>query len=199
MDKKSTSAATSLTADSSDSYWLACIAHNNQNATTPKTESATVGSKRSNNPPAIPETPATKNYPRSPADSFWLKQTDLHHQGPVAGDVVVEDVLMPQGDARVSIPAHISYKAIIDDGKTHHLVWSIRNMSPSGALLDMNVTHLREGLAVDLLLRYTHKGTTMARRLPAKVVRTQLHGVALQFSHYGSATCHDLVELLYSA
>lgn len=199
MDKKSTSAATSVTADASDSYWLACIAHNNQNAVTTKTESATVVSKRSDNPPVISKAPATRNYPRSPADSFWLKQSDSHLKGPVAGDTLVDDVLVPQGDARVSIPAHISYKAIIDDGKTHHIVWCIRNMSLSGALLDMKISHLHEGLTVDLLLRYTRMGATIAHRLPAKVVRTQQNGLALQFSHYDSATCHDLVELLYSA
>lgn len=186
-------------ANSSDSYWLACIAYNNQSILTTKPEGSAVGSKISNESSASPERLAKKNYPRIPADSFWLKQTGSHQRGSTAGRVAVEDLVMPQGDARVSIPAHISYTAIIDDGKTHHVAWSIRNMSLSGVLLDMDVSHMREGLAVDLLLRYTHKGSTTDRRIPAKVVRTQLNGLALQFSHYDSVTCHEMVKLLYSA
>jgi hypothetical protein len=72
-------------------------------------------------------------------------------------------------------------------------------MSLSGVLLDMNVRHLREGMTVDFLLRCTLKGRTVDRRIPAKVVRTQLNGLALQFINYDTCTCHELVGLLYSA
>ena len=198
MDKKATS-KTGVTADSSDSYWLACIAYNRQNDLTEKTEGLGVRSKKPIESPAIPIRPATKNYPRTPADSFWLKQPDSRHQTPAAPDVAAENLMMPQGDARVSLPVHIGYTAIIDDGQTHHIAWSIRNMSLSGVLLEMDISHLREGLAVYFLLRYTHKGRTTDRRVPAKVVRTQLNGLALQFSHYDTVTYHELARLLYSA
>lgn len=197
MDKKATLNASAM-ASPSDSYWLACIAHNSQSGLAAKPEDPAAVPKKPIETPVIPERPATKSYPRNPADSFWLKQTDAHHRNPVAGGVTEEDLGIPQGDARVGIPAHIVYTAIIDDGKTHHVAWGIRNMSLSGVLLEMDVRHLREGITVDFLLRCTLKGRAVDRRIPAKVVRTQQNGLALQFSYYDTPTCHDLVGLLYS-
>jgi hypothetical protein len=106
---------------------------------------------------------------------------------------------MPQGDVRVGIPAHVAYTAIIDDGQTHHAAWSIRNMSLSGVLLEMDVSHLREGVAVDFLLRCKAHDRALDIRIPAKVMRTQLNGLALQFGYYDIPTCHDLIGLLYRA
>ena len=198
MDKKATSNS-STAANSSDSYWLACIAHNLQNDLPEKTEILNAATRKPTGTPGIPERSLTKSYPRNPADSFRLKQTGPRHRNPVAGGVAESDLGIPQGDARVGIPAHIVYTAIIDDGKTHHVAWGIRNMSLSGVFLDMDTSHLREGSTVDFLLRCTLEGRALDRRIPAKVVRTQLNGLALQFGYYDTSTCRDLVGMLYSA
>jgi hypothetical protein len=197
VDKKASS-STSTTANS-DSYWLACIARNNQDAMAAKAQRAAAVANQSIENRVVAERPATTDYPRKPADSFWLKQADAQHANSVAVGAAEAAVAVPQGNTRVGIPPHIVYTAIIDDGKTHHVAWGIRNMSLSGVLLDMNVRHLREGMTVDFLLRCTLKGRTVDRRIPAKVVRTQLNGLALQFINYDTSTCHELVGLLYSA
>ncbi len=196
VDKKANSGAS--TTANSDSYWLACIAHNNQGATAAKAQGTVAAPKQSLETRAAAERPATHGYPRNPADSFRLKQEYAQHSNSVAGGAAEEVTLTSQGDTRVGIPPNIVYTAIIDDGKTHHVAWRIRNMSLSGVLLDMDARHLLEGNTVDFLLRCTLKGRNVDRRIPAKVVRTHRHGLALQFGDYDTSTCHDLVGLLYS-
>lgn len=197
MDKKASSDTS--TAANSDSYWLACIARNNQDAMAAKAQRTAAVAELSIENRVLGERPATTGYPRKPADSFRLKQADAQHANSAAVGAAEAAMPVPQGNTRVGIPPHIVYTAIIDDGKTHHVAWGIRNMSLSGVLLDMDIRHLREGFTVDFLLRCTLKGRTMDRRIPAKVVRTQLNGLALQFGSYDTSTCHDLVGLLYPA
>ena len=164
-----------------------------------KAQPAAAVAKQSSETRVVAERPPSRGYPRIPADSFRLKQADAQYSNAVAGGVAEEAVAIPQGNTRVGIPPHIVYTAIIDDGKTHHVAWGIRNMSLSGVLLDMDARNLRAGMTVDFLLRCTLKGRMLDRRIPAQVVRTPLHGLALQFNHYDTSTCHDLVGLLYSA
>ena len=188
--------------DSSDSYWLACIAQRQSQqkaAIPPSVEVAP--------PEAAPaavalsvetRTSEIKKYPPSPMDSFWLKHAEALHQNHARGSEPSRGTATTQIDARVSIPAGVAYTVIIDDGHRHHVVWGIRNMSLSGVLLDMDVSHVREASAVDFLLRYKHKGRAHDYRIPAKVVRTQLNGLALQFNYHHTAIYNALVSLLYT-
>ena len=188
--------------DASDSYWLACIAQrqSQQKAVTPpKVEVAPIKTV----PAAVvlaaeTQTLEIKKYPRSPADSFWLKQAEALHQNHAAGSKSSRIIGTTQIDARVSIPAGVAYTVIIDDGHRHHVVWGIRNMSLSGVLLDMDVSHVREAVVVDFLLRYKYKGRAHDYRIPAKVVRTQLNGLALCFNYHDTAIYNALVSLLYT-
>lgn len=195
MDKKEISANT---IDAADSYWLACIAHHNSL----DNQADCNPSERTPKAAAV-EGPVTTHHPRHPADSFWLKKPQAVSASPSFKHAVTDAPVeagqgLSQGDARAGIPDHIPYSAIIDDGSTHHVVWSVSNMSLSGVLLAMDITHLRLGMTVDFLLRYTHKGKAMDHRIPAKVVRTRKNGLALQFGRYDISTCHDLAGMLYS-
>jgi hypothetical protein len=197
VNKKSTSSS-NPTFHPLDSYWLACIAQRHKQDDLPaKRGQAEVVPKQSMAAPVAEEVPVAKSYPRSPADSFWLKHADAHHQNKAGSSSLPRNVGVPPGDARVSIPAYIVYTVIIDDGRTHHAAWSIRNMSLSGVFLDMDVSQLQEGMIVDFILRYTHKGRVFDYRIPSKLVRMQLNGLALQFNYHDTATCHDLISLLY--
>lgn len=188
--------------DTSDSYWLACIAQrqSQQKAVTPpKVEVVPIKTV-----PAVvvvaaeSQTPEIKKYPSSPADSFWLKQAEAPHQNHATGSKSSWIAGTTQIEARVSIPVGVAYTVIIDDGHRHHVVWGIRNMSLSGVLLDMDVSHVREASVVDFILRYKHKGRAHDYRIPAKVVRTQRHGLALCFNYHDSGIYNALASLLYT-
>lgn len=193
--------------DTSDGYWLACIAQrqHRQEATPPPNAeiiSAEKISKETAPATAVlapqTKTPEVKKYPPSPADSFWLKQAETLHQNRVAKGNSNGVVGATQIDARVSIPPDVIYTVIVDDGRRHHVVWGIRNMSLSGVLLDMDVSHMQEASAVDFLLRYKHSGRAHDFRIPAKVVRTQLNGLALRFGYHDAIIYNALVNLLYT-
>ncbi len=188
--------------DSSDSYWLACIAQrqSQQKAAIPPSVEVAPQEAASAVVVVSVETraPEIKKYPPSPADSFWLKHTEALHQDHARRSESSRGTVTTQMDARVSIPAGVAYSVIIDDGHRHHVVWGIRNMSLSGVLLDMDVSHVREASAVDFLLRYKHKGRAHDYRIPAKVVRTQLNGLALHFNYHHTAIYNALVSLLYT-
>ena len=192
----------SIPQDTSDSYWLACIAQrqSQQKAITPP--NVEVAPQEAMPAAAVhsveTKTPEIKKYPRSPADSFWLKQAEVFHPNHAAGSTPSQVAGTTQVDARVSIPAGVAYTVIIDDGHRHHVVWGIRNMSLSGVLLDMDVSHVREVSVVDFLLRYKYQGRAHDYRIPAKVVRTQLNGLALRFNYHDTAIYNALVSLLYT-
>lgn len=191
----------SIPHDASDSYWLACIAQRQReqkSITPPNLEVTPIEAM----PAAVvlsaeTTTPAIKKYPPSPADSFWLKQAEALHRSRATAKPSSRIAGITQIDARVSIPEGVAYTVIVDDGHRHHMAWGIRNMSLSGVLLDMDVTHVQEISAVDLLLRYKHKGHAHDYRIPAKVVRTQLNGLALRFNYHDTAIYNALVSLLY--
>lgn len=197
MDKKA-NLNSGATTDSSDSYWLACIAHNNQTSVTATPQVPTAVSRKPVKTPALPSGVAALNRHSNSTGRVKPKYPDTLPRNSVAHELPPAGLDIPKGDGRVFIPANITYTAIVDDGRTHHVVWSVRNMSLSGALLEMDIGQLCEGIVVGFCLRYNLNGRAMDCRLPAKVVRTQLNGLALQFGQYDTRTCYDLIGLLYS-
>lgn len=190
------------THDTPDGYWLACIAQRQSRPEAtppPNAEIVLKGTVPATNLLALgTKTPEVKKYPRSPVDSFWLKQAETFPQNRAIKDNSSWVAGVTQTDARVSIPTGVMYTVIVDDGHRHHVVWGIRNMSLSGVLLDMDVSHMREASAVDFLLRYKHRGRPHDFRIPAKVVRTQLNGLALRFNYHDTNIYNALVNLLYT-
>lgn len=172
--------------DTSDSYWLACIAQreNYENAVAANIETAPKETTPAGVTPAAPDTvPKGKEYPRN----TWGASNSSRGPGTT------------QIDARVTLPASVTYIAAIDDGQRRHAVWSIRNMSLSGVFLDMDVNQIQEASAVDFLLSYKHQDRAYDYRIPAKVVRTQLNGLALCFNYRDAVAYYNsLVSLLYS-
>ena len=193
MTKKSVSNATPAPGDP-DSFWLASIAW--QQA---EKQLAQVARPVAVAPAAEPASSPVKYQDHSlpSADNFWLKYADARYQEsaaeqPAAGRV--EQIM----DMRVGIPESVAYNATLQVGKWQHAVWAIRNMSLGGVFLEMGVNDLREGTVVEFQLRYQRYNKAVEHLLPAKVVRVQLNGLALQFGNYDAATSNQLHMLLYS-
>lgn len=173
-----------ISLDTSDSYWLACIAQreNSENIGAAHIETAPKEITPAGSAPVAVDT-APKEYPRNVRGASNL------NRGPGTTQI----------DVRVTIPASVTYTAVIDDGHRCHAVWSIRNMSLSGVFLDMDVNHIQEASVVDFLLSYKHQDRTYEYRIPAKVVRIQLNGLALCFNYRDSVAYYNsLVSMLYS-
>jgi hypothetical protein len=133
--------------------------------------------------------------PPSAGDHFWLAslaQQQIHSSVPTA-DLDPGQSL----NTRVALPADVLYKAVIDDGGAQHLVWKIRDMSMTGAYVEMDVSQLHEGRVVELLMRYNFRGRMIQHRLPARVVRIQLNGAGLRLSYLEPQAFRDLLALLY--
>lgn len=129
------------------------------------------------------------------ADQFWLASLAYQHvASPDEGARLDPDQSL---NTRVSLPADVLYKAVIDDGSSQHSVWKIRDMSMTGVYVEMDVSHLREGAVVELLMRYNFRDRMIDHRLPAKVVRIQLNGAGLRLSHVDPQAFRDLLALLY--
>lgn len=193
MTKKSVSDAIPAPGDP-DSFWLASIAW--QQAGGQLAQVARPVAAIADVQPASPPV-HNQDYSSSSTDTFWLKYADARYQEsaaeqPAAGHV--EQIM----DMRVGIPESVAYSVALQVGKWQHAVWAIRNMSLGGVFLEMGVNDLREGAVVEFQLRYQRNGKTIEHRLPAKVVRVQLNGLALQFGNYDAATSSQLHTLLYS-
>ena len=99
---------------------------------------------------------------------------------------------------RTSLRAELPYEAIINYGTTYSGAWRVRDMSMSGAYVEMDVGDLQEGTAVEFVLRYYYKGDPVEHRLPATAMRIQQSGVALKFGRYDDETYTQLINLLYA-
>jgi hypothetical protein len=76
--------------------------------------------------------------------------------------------------------------------------WKIRDLSLSGAFLEMDAADLEEGGMVEFVLRFAYKDRRVEHRLPAKVARITPDGVALEFKKYNNEVYTDLVNLIYA-
>lgn len=98
---------------------------------------------------------------------------------------------------RTSIGAEVPYQAFIDLGTRFAQTWRIRDISMSGAFVEMDIGEMREGVSVEFVFRFHRNGQPVEHRLPATIIRIQRNGVALAFGRYDDETYSDLVSLLY--
>ena len=88
--------------------------------------------------------------------------------------------------------------ALINFGLHYSQRWPVRDLSPSGAYVEMPGRGLKAGMALEFVLRRQHHERTLELRLPARVVRVDDAGAALSFGGYDDSTYTELVNLLYS-
>ncbi len=101
-------------------------------------------------------------------------------------------------EPRDSIRRPFGLKALVNHGLTYSTPWRVRDLSMTGAFVEMDVTQLPEGAYVELVLRYRYEGKSVEHRLPAIVTRIEDKGAGLTFGRYDDQTYTDLVKLLYA-
>jgi len=106
----------------------------------------------------------------------------------------------PEGrrDYRTSLRKHVPFEALVTYGMTYSVPWHILNLGLGGALVDMDSSALHVGSTIEFELRFKYCGHQIEHRIPARVVRFESRGVALQFGDYDDATYTDLTNLLYA-
>lgn len=99
---------------------------------------------------------------------------------------------------RLSLRRHIPLEALINFGLTYSAAQHVRDLSTTGAFVELDATEFTEGTTVEFVLRYLYKGEPIELRLPATVTRATPGGAALRFGKYDDATYTNLVNLLYA-
>lgn len=137
---------------------------------------------------------SSASAPTGNSAGIWLRGAGARPESSApAGKERTDGDFAPR-DLRKKIP----YVALINYGLTYSVPWHVRDLSPSGALVEMDATDLKEGAYVEFVLRFHYKGRNVEHRFPARVVRIGPAGVALKFGEYSDAAYTDLVNLLYS-
>ena len=125
---------------------------------------------------------------------IWLRGAGARPESSAPAGTDRTDGDFAPRDLRKKIP----YVALINYGLTYSMPWHVHDLSPSGALVEMDATDLKEGAYVEFVLRFHYKGRSIEHRIPARVMRISTAGVALKFGEYPDAAYTDLVNLLYA-
>ena len=102
-------------------------------------------------------------------------------------------------EQRASIRKKISLNVLINHDLTYSKRWKVRDLSMSGAWVEMAGEELAPGTPIEAVLSLKERDEYILYRLPAQVVRMDGNGVALRFSRYDYRAYTALVNLLYSA
>lgn len=100
--------------------------------------------------------------------------------------------------ARGSVRCATSLTAVINYGFSYSAAWPVRDLSMTGAFVEMLEPNLREGMAVEFVLRADYHGRALEHRLAAVATRVTPEGAAFEFGAYDDAAYTDLANLLYA-
>ncbi len=131
------------------------------------------------------------SHPSAP-DDFWLGRAVKERLR--RGDQTHGSVFAYRSDARKQIPL----EALVNYGLTYSVPWHIRDLSPTGAFVEMDPADFSEGAYVEFVLRFQYKGKPIEHRLPGKVTRIEPNGIPLRFGNYDDESYTDLINLLYA-
>ncbi|MHB8426654.1 MAG: PilZ domain-containing protein [Acidiferrobacterales bacterium] len=104
----------------------------------------------------------------------------------------------PRRGYRTSLRKQIPFDTLVNCGLTYSVPWNIINLGLGGALVGMDRTVLHIGTAVEFQLRFLHLGRRIEHCIPARVIRMESRGIALQFGDYDDAVYTDLTNFLYA-
>jgi hypothetical protein len=95
------------------------------------------------------------------------------------------------GRTPVSVPIVINFDA------TYSKLWETRDMGLDGAYAERGRIDLPYGAHVEVALLLKENNKFIKRRLPAKVVRVEESGIALEFGRYDEDIYSDIVHFLH--
>jgi PilZ domain-containing protein len=99
-------------------------------------------------------------------------------------------------EPRHSIRRPVNLDVVVNHGMTFSVPSQVRNLSLTGAFVEMDAAHLPVGAFVEIVLRYHYDGKAIVHRLPATVARIEERGIGLSFDRYDDDTYTDLSNLL---
>lgn len=102
-------------------------------------------------------------------------------------------------ERRHSIRKKISLNILINHGLDYSKRGKVRDLSLSGARLEVERKGLSPGTPVEAVLTLREHDEYDLYRVPADVVRADRDGVALRFRRHDDQTYTALVNLLYSS
>jgi hypothetical protein len=102
-------------------------------------------------------------------------------------------------EKRTSIRKRISLNVLINHDLAYSKRWKIRDLSLSGALLEISNEEFLPGTPIEAVILMKEHEQSDLYRLPAEVVRINREGLALRFGSYDNKTYTALVNLLYSS
>lgn len=105
---------------------------------------------------------------------------------------------LPPAWARGSIRCTTHLTAVINYGLSYSAAWPVRDLSMTGAFVEMLEPDLREGMMVEFVLRADYHGRNLEHRLGAVATRVTPEGAAFEFGAYDDAAYTDLANLLYA-
>ena len=100
--------------------------------------------------------------------------------------------------ARDGMRRPLPLTALINFGLHYSQRWPIRDLSTSGAYVEMPGRGLKAGMSIEFVLRVARGKRAQELRLPALVVRVDDVGAALSFGEFEDSAYTALVNLLYS-
>jgi hypothetical protein len=138
---------------------------------------------------------AKDHFPRSlspdaPAkldQQFWLSRATQPH---------ASESFKPT--PRYSLRRPIYFEALINRGLNYSTPWRVRDLSLTGAFVEMDTAQFGPASSVEVVLRYRYKDAPIELRISATVARVQADGAALVFGNYDDQTYTDLANLLYA-
>lgn len=106
-------------------------------------------------------------------------------------------------DAPVPEPRHnvrrsFGIEALVNQGMSYSTPWRVRDLSLTGAFLEMDAAQLPQGTYVEIVFRYRYQKQSFEHRIPGTVTRTAPDGIAVAFGRYDDQTYTDLANLLFA-
>jgi hypothetical protein len=130
---------------------------------------------------------------RGEPGSYWWLNPGSHARGQPE-----DDAALRKHPARASVRRHLELRAVINHGLSYTAAWPIRDLSMTGAFVEMSAADVREGALVEFVLQARYQDRELEHRFPAKILRVTPDGVAVEFGKYDDAAYTDLTNLLYA-
>lgn len=99
---------------------------------------------------------------------------------------------------RASIRKPVDCTILVKYDGAYTIASHIRDISLAGVFVDMDITGVRTGDTVEVIIAFTYQGRQIEHRIPSLVARIQDTGIGLRFDSYDNRTYTDLVNFLYT-
>lgn len=122
-------------------------------------------------------------------NDVWLARSVSASITPVADSTPTE---------RASIRKPAACTILVKYDGAYTIASHIRDISLAGVFVEMDITGVRTGDTVEVIIAFAYQGRQIEHRIPSLVARIQDTGIGLKFDSYDNRTYTDLVNFLYT-